>query len=137
MFEKILLAMDGSEHSRKAIPVAGDIARHHDGEVTVLHVREHELTWASDVDLETEGEAQTLVDSVVRELKDAGANAVGDIRRVAHGQTPRAILDVAEEIGAGMIVMGTRGLSDWGRLLMGSVAHKVMHLAECPVLIVR
>lgn len=137
MFEKILLAVDGSEHSLKAVPFAGDIARHHDGEVTVLHVREHELTWASDVDLETEGEAQMLVDGIVRELKDSGANAVGDIRRVAHGQTPRAILDVAEEIGAGMIVMGTRGLSDWGRLLMGSVAHKVIHLADCPVLVVR
>ena len=137
MFEKILLAVDGSEHSRKAIPIAGDIARTHGGEVTVLHVREHELTWATDLDLETEGEEQTLIDEVVLELKESGANAVGEIRRVAYGQTPRAILDAAEEIGAGMIVMGTRGLSDWGRLLMGSVAHKVMHLAECPVLVVR
>jgi len=46
-------------------------------------------------------------------------------------------LDMAREEGAGLIVMGTRGLSDWGRLLMGSVAHKVVHLAEVPVLVVR
>ncbi len=44
---------------------------------------------------------------------------------------------MAKEEGAGLIVMGTRGLSDWDRLLMGSIAHKVVHLADIPVLIVR
>jgi nucleotide-binding universal stress UspA family protein len=137
MFEKILLAVDGSEHSHRGIPIAGDLARKYAGEVVVVHVREHEITWVQDIDLETPDEAQQLVDDVVRELKDSGASARGEVIRVALGQTPRVILDVAKEEGAELIVMGTRGLSDWGRLLMGSVAHKVMHLAECPVLIVR
>jgi nucleotide-binding universal stress UspA family protein len=137
MFEKILLAVDGSVHSYRAIPVAGDLARRYAGEVVVVHVREHEITWAQDIELETPDEAQKLIDGVVRELKDSGASARGEVFRVALGQTPRVILDVAKEEGADLIVMGTRGLSDWGRLLMGSVAHKVMHLAECPVLIVR
>lgn len=50
---------------------------------------------------------------------------------------PKAIVDTAHREGVGLIVMGSRGLSEWGRLLMGSVADKVMHPAECPVLVVR
>lgn len=137
MFEKILLAVDGSEPSRRAVPVAGDLARRYGGEVLVLHVREHEVTWGADVDVETPEEATDLVDEVVRTLKDLGASARSEVVRAPLGQTPRVILDMAREHGAGLIVMGTRGLSDWGRLLMGSVAHKVLHLAECPVLVVR
>jgi len=137
MFERILLAVDGSEHSAKAVPVAGDLARRYGGEVVVLHVREHEVTWGADIDVETADEARELVDGVVRELKDVGTNVRGELVRVPLGQTPRAILDIAHDEGVGLIVMGTRGLSDWGRLLMGSVAHKVVHLAEVPVLVVR
>ncbi len=137
MFERILLAVDGSEHSDRAVLVAGDLSRRYGGEVVVLHVREHEVTWGADIDVETAEEARTLVDRVVRELKDAGTNVRGEVVRVPLGQTPRAILDMVREEDAGLIVMGTRGLSDWGRLLMGSVAHKVVHLAEVPVLVVR
>ena len=137
MFERILLAVDGSEHSDRAVLVAGDLSRRYGGEVVVLHVREHEVTWGADIDVETADEARTLVDRVVRELKDAGTNVRGEVVRVPLGQTPRAILDMVREEDAGLIVMGTRGLSDWGRLLMGSVAHKVVHLAEVPVLVVR
>lgn len=137
MFERILLAVDGSEHSRRAVLVAGDLSRRYEGEVIVLHAREHEVTWGADIDVETAEEARRLVDEVVRELKDAGTNVRGEVVRVPLGQTPRAILDMAHEEDVGLIVMGTRGLSDWGRLLMGSVAHKVVHLAEVPVLVVR
>ena len=137
MFERILLAVDGSEHSRRAVVVAGDMSRRYGGEVIVLHVREHEVTWGADIDVETAAEARQLVDGVVRDLKDSGTNVRGEVVRVPLGQTPRAILDMAQEEAVGLIVMGTRGLSDWGRLLMGSVAHKIVHLAEVPVLVVR
>jgi nucleotide-binding universal stress UspA family protein len=137
MFEKILLAVDGSEPSRRAIVVGAELAEAHHSEVVVLHVREHELVWGADVDVETRDEAIELVDGVVRDLKDRGIAARGQVSRAPIGQTPRVILDVSREESIGLIVLGTRGLSDWGRLLMGSVAHKVLHLAECPVLVVR
>lgn len=137
MFERILLPVDGSEHSRRAVAIAGDLARRYGAEVVVLHAREHELTWGADIDIESAEEARRLLDDVVRELKDAGAAARGEVVRVPIGDVPRAILDVAKAEDVGLIVMGTRGLSDWERLLLGSVAHKVVHLAEVPVLVVR
>jgi nucleotide-binding universal stress UspA family protein len=137
MFERILLPVDGSEHSRKAAAVAGDLARRYGAEVVVLHAREHELTWGADIDLESAEEARRLVDEVVRELKDGGTSVRGEVVRVPLGDVPRAILDAAKAEDAGLIVMGTRGLSDWERLLLGSVTHKVVHLADVPVLVVR
>ncbi len=137
MFEKVLLAVDGSEHSMRAVPIAGEIAERFGSELVVLNVQEHELTWVADVEMRTSDEAFELVDGIVRQLKDDGRGVRGEVVRAPVGQVARLLLDVARDEGAGLIVMGTRGLSDWGRLLMGSVAHKVLHLSEIPVLVVR
>jgi nucleotide-binding universal stress UspA family protein len=56
---------------------------------------------------------------------------------VRTGSTAPAILDAEKALGADLIVMGTRGLSDFAGLLLGSVAHKVIHHVQCPVLVVR
>jgi nucleotide-binding universal stress UspA family protein len=137
MFERILLAVDGSETSRKAIPVVAELAARFGSQVTVLHVREHELTWATDVDLDTVEEAANLVDGIVRDLKDAGVSALAEVRRSPVGLVPEMIVSAAEETDATLIAIGTRGLTDWTSLLLGSVAHKVVHHAGCPVLLVR
>jgi len=54
--------------------------------------------------------------------------------RLEEGDTAKVILDVALEIGAGLIVMGTHGRTGLGRLLLGSVAEQVLRKAPCPVL---
>jgi nucleotide-binding universal stress UspA family protein len=137
MFTKILVPVDASDHSVRAVNVALDLGRTTGAEIVVLHVREHEATWAADVDIETLPEAMELVDAYVRTLKDADVSTRGEVLRAAHGRTPKVILDVARTEGADLIVMGTRGLSEWSSMLLGSVAHKVVHLASCPVLVVR
>lgn len=57
MFEKIVLAVDGSEHSKRAVPVAADLAQKYGGEVIAGHVREREVSRAGSVDFETTAEA--------------------------------------------------------------------------------
>lgn len=137
MFERIVLAVDGSAQSGKAAVVASELAVGTGGEVLVLHVSEHATGRGMAFSVETPAEAVELVDGVVRELKDRGIGARGEVREALRGHTPRVIVDAAEEFDADIVVMGSRGLTDLSGLIMGSVTHKVLHLSHCPVLVVR
>lgn len=137
MFQKLLLAVDGSEHSAKAVPVAADIATKSDGEVVVFHVREYQFTRAGTYPMEDGLQAQELVDKVVAELTADGVKARGVVEPHIVGEAARAILSEAEAEGADAIVMGCRGRSELTGLLLGSVAHKVIQLGHCPVVVAR
>jgi nucleotide-binding universal stress UspA family protein len=73
----------------------------------------------------------------VAELERAGVKAEGTVRPSTGGSPAGAILQHAREIGAGMVVVGSQGRTNLGGLLLGSVAHKVVQLSSCPVLVVR
>ena len=137
MLEKILLAVDMSDHARKAVPAAVELARAGGGAVHVLHVRELFYPMPPRVVGDSPEEAQRLVDAVVEELKQAGVAADGVVRSITGGSPAGAILEQARDVDAGMVVLGSRGLSELGGLLLGSVAHKVIQLSSCPVLVVR
>jgi nucleotide-binding universal stress UspA family protein len=137
MLEKLLLAVDQSEHSRKAIPATVELARAGGGTVHVVHVREIFYPVPPTVVGDSREEAQTLVDGVVEELKGAGIVAEGAVRPSSGGSPAGAILEYAREVGAGMIVVGSHGHSTLGGLLIGSVANKLTQLSACPVLVVR
>jgi nucleotide-binding universal stress UspA family protein len=137
MLEKLLLAVDDSEHSRKAVPATVELARAGGGTVHVLHIRELFYPVPPRVTGDTEQEARQLVDGVVAELERAGVKAEGAVRPSTGGSPAGAILEHAREVGAGLIVVGSHGRSNLGGLLLGSVAHKVIQLSSCPVLVVR
>lgn len=137
MFERILLAADGSASSRKAADVAADIGKKYGAEVLVFHVLERQITELGTYDVEQPDEASDFVDEIVRMLKDAGVSARGEVETAPNARVPRAIVEAAKEQDAGLIVMGSRGLSEWEDLFLGSVTDRVLHLAECPVIIVR
>jgi len=137
MFERILLAVDGSSHSNKTVPVATDLAKRYGAEVTVVHVREHGRYEGQDVDLGPPQDAESLVNDVVAQLKDAGVPATGEVRRVRPGDTPHEIVDVATAAQSELIVIGSRGMTEWRSLVLGGVANKVVQHAPCPVLLVR
>jgi nucleotide-binding universal stress UspA family protein len=137
MLEKLLLAVDQSEHSRKAIPAAIELARAGGGTVQVLHVRELYYPVPPTVRGDSTQEAQQLVDGIVEELEGAGLTADGAVRPSTGGSPAGTILEYAREVGAGLIIVGSHGHSVLGGLLIGSVAHKLTQLSACPVLVVR
>lgn len=141
MLEKILLGVDGSEDSKKAVAAAAEIARAVPlSEVLVCHVREIQYPRGralAEVPLEEASEASEIVDDVVAGLQADGINARGTVRSGAAGAVAKELLEEAKSSRVGLIVVGSRGLTDFTALLVGSVAHKLMQHAECPVLVVR
>ena len=134
---KIFLPVDGSEHSRRAVAKTIELARLSGGEVRVFHFQEREPSRAGTATFETTDEAAKLADDAVAELRAADINASGETRAGLAGEAAKVIVDEAGRFDADLIVMGSRGLSDFAALLVGSVAHKVIHYAHCPVLVVR
>ena len=138
MFEHILVALDGSQHDTKTLAGAKELAQLSAGQVRVVHVREgHFIGRAGFVPGEEHDHAVALVDLAVADLSAAGVNATGTVRASLSGLVAAEILEEAEEFGASVIVMGSRGVSDLTGLLVGSTAHKVIHLGRLPVLVVR
>jgi nucleotide-binding universal stress UspA family protein len=132
----LLLAYDGSEGARRALDAAATLYREGDA-VTVVGVAEgrplvgHLTTLRSP---EQERDRERELGEAVAALAAHGIAATTVAR---HGDPAAAILDEAESRGAELVVLGTRGLSDTQRWLLGSVSTKVVQHARCSVLVVR
>ena len=138
MYEKVLVAIDRSENSKRALAAARELASLSDGEVRILHLREQEVIPRMGlVADESPEEAHLWLESAVDELRNAGVKATGEVQNTIHGQAARQIVADARLHDAGVIVMGSRGRSDLTGLFLGSTAHKVIHLTDRPVLVVR
>jgi nucleotide-binding universal stress UspA family protein len=125
----ILHATDFSESARRALRLAGYLAHHEGARLLVLHVT-NPVTDAANVlldDPSPDRKRQLL------EQLNVEAPGVPFETRLAFGVASTEILKTAQETGCGLIVMGTRGRTGLGRLLMGSVAEQVVRTAPCPV----
>jgi nucleotide-binding universal stress UspA family protein len=141
---KILLATDGSEEATLAAPTAVDIADKTNSELHVVYVGEEygypiyavpEYEYARTIQENLEQEVRKLLDAEVEQVKAAGGTVVG--AHFGMGRPDEEIVKLAEEIGAGLIVMGSRGRGGVRRSLMGSVSDSVVRHAHCPVMVVR
>jgi nucleotide-binding universal stress UspA family protein len=139
MYDKILVAVDHSEISDRAVVAARDLALLSKGEVWVLHLREREVAVKTGLAMmdETMADANAAVSAAVDKLTEAGVKAHGEVRTTLFGYAARDIVDDAIEHDVDVIVMGSRGRSDLAGFILGSTAHKVIHLTDRPVLIVR
>jgi nucleotide-binding universal stress UspA family protein len=139
MYEKILVAVDHSEVSARALVAARELASLSHGEVWVLHLREREMMGKTGMmtSAESSDEAGSAVNDAVAELTQAGIKAHAVVRDTVFGYAAREIVSDAAGLGADVIVMGSRGRGDLAGLVLGSTAHKVIHLADRPVLVVR
>ena len=137
-FERILLATDGSEASQAAVDATIAIAKSPTAKVRVAHA------WSLEVhhrhgfwDVEVRGEAVKLVDTTVERLLHAGVIAEREIVRADTGHVAAAIAYAARDFHADLVVVGSRGLSDWQSLTQHSIGHELLCNVDCPVLIVR
>ena len=138
MYERILVALDHSAVSDHVLAAAKELASMSKARVWVLHLREREvIAQMGDVPSETEDEATQAVNGAVKELTGLGVEAHGEVRDTTFGHAAREIMQDAKEHDVNVIVMGSRGRGDLAGAILGSTAHKVIHLADRPVLVVR
>ena len=136
---KILLATDGSKDAELAATTAADLANSTNSELHVATVaggRAYNTERPGEVE-DLQQKAQKVVEEQVQKIKEAGGKVAETHVRVVSEHRAEAIVDVAEEVGIGLIVMGSRGLGGIRRALMGSVSDAVVRHAHCPVMIVR
>ncbi len=139
MFERILLATDGSPDARTALAYARDLALRDGAQVIVVHAFKPVPTylgdpWQEQIIASNVAAAEQITDEAAQELQKAGLEPVVE---VLEGPAADAILRVAEVRQCDLIVMGCRGYSILTSLLVGSVSHRVLAHARVPVLIVR
>lgn len=135
---KILLATDGSEEANLAASTTAELAEDSDSELHVVHVGTAVPMYFAATEEEpgrAAREARKALDDQVEKLEAAD----GTVARahLTFGGPPEEIIALAEAIGAGLIVMGSRGRGGIRRALMGSVSDSVIRHAHCPVFVVR
>ena len=139
MFENILLAADGSDHSLKAAKLAGDLARLSGGTLWVITAYEKVPSYLGEPNLskviaEKTEKAEEILDEATKEIGEIPGNCESEI---LSGDPAETILQVVDVRNIDLIIMGTRGRGGIKSLLLGSQSHKIVSTAPCPVMLVR
>jgi nucleotide-binding universal stress UspA family protein len=122
---KILVATDRSREAKLAATTAADLAKSTNSELHIVHVGFEQ----------SRDEAQKELEEEVDMIRESGGQEIQ--AHLEFGRPDTAIIDLAEELGAGVIVMGSRGLGGVRRALLGSNSDSVVRHAHCPVLVMR
>lgn len=138
MFNCIVFATDGSEHSQRALAYARDLTQLHTAELYLVHVypRVSDLLGTNEYDTIVQhriAAGDAIIEEAGTSLDQAGISYHTEL---LEGPMAEAIINVAETRGADLIIIGARGKSSLEGLLLGSVSQKVIHHAECPVLVI-
>lgn len=136
MFNKIVLALDGSQASQRAVSMAAELARRDKAKVVIAHVEEEVIGKGGGPIHATEDEIQAEIRRQAEELSAQEIETSVEMRSVMLGGPAHAIDEIARSAGADLIVAGTRGQSPVSGLLLGSVTQRLLHISDRPVLVV-
>ena len=135
MFKSLLVPLDGSEYSERALAVGLELARLTGARVTALTVvlayKDAHVPEVPSLEAQAKQRAEAYLKPFIDQAKTAGFDLDGI---VAHGNPAEEILRAARERDADLIVMSTHGIGAEGRHALGSVALRVLQSATCPVL---
>ena len=140
MYQSIFVAIDESAPSDQAVAAAGDLAKLSGGSVTVFHVREHQEVYGKSggsFEIEYKEQGDALLKKATDALSAAGVTATSKSAHVPIGHVASEIVKEAAAENADVIVIGSHGHSGIAAAFIGSIASKVLHLADRPVLVVR
>ena len=138
MFSKILVAIDGSESARKAFTTSIYLASLSKCRIDVIHVVSCEFGGDSAASLELVEDLKIKANSMLEEYKkDALENGIKPKFMLEIGDPANMITEIVNSKDYDLVVLGTRGMSVFKELFLGSVSTKVMHHAKCPVMVVR
>lgn len=146
MQKVLVVPVDGSEQSKKALDLAADLALHYRAQLRLIYIAQpyyvEDIFAMSAIpvpvdiqDIELEKYGGDVLNKAKAIAAEFGVEDVSD--KILKGDPARAILDYAEQIDADMIVIGSRGLGDFSSLMLGSVSHKVAHDAKCTCITVK
>ena len=140
LFQKILLATDGSKRTQNAVDMGLRIAREHKSKVYAVYVVDTVTFTSIPMDVTWENMYQLLKDEgeeAVGRVKAAVGEGVDVETRVLEGNPALEITKFAKDNDVDLIVVGTLGKSGIDRILLGSVAEKIVRIAPCPVLVIK
>lgn len=135
---RVLLATDGSPDATLAARSAIELCEKTGSELHVVHVGEYLPTYfayTEEEPAELRRNAQQLLEGQAESIRAAGGNVAGTHLRL--GRPAEQIIDLSEDLGAGVIVVGSQGQSALRRAVLGSVSEDVVRYAHCPVFVVR
>jgi nucleotide-binding universal stress UspA family protein len=135
---RVLLATDGSPDAALAAQSAIELCERTGSELHVVHVGEYLPTFYAQTEEEPaqlRADAQRLLEEQLERIRTAGGQVAQVHLRL--GRPAEQIVNLSEEIGAGVVVVGSRGLSALRRAVLGSVSESVVRHAHCPVFVVR
>ena len=146
MYGAIVVGTDGSETAKEAVRQASELARAIGASILLVsayepvtegRLRQERSEVPEDVSwmVNPREDVQGVLDDAAEKMRETGVKTVETFAR--EGDPADAILDVAEERGADLIVVGNKGMTGARRFLLGSVPNKVSHHAPCNVMIVR
>lgn len=137
----VLLPVDGSEHSDRAVRYVVDFAREHGPvEIHVANVEPAPVAW------QTHGMEEDAIDAHLAAVGHRAVKSAQEILKAAglayhthlgRGDTAAVVVALADKLRCDTIVIGTRGLGEISGLAMGSVTRKVLHLSSLPVICVK
>ncbi len=135
---RVLLATDGSPDAALAANSAIELCERTGSELHTVHVGEYVPTffaYTEEEPAELRRNAERLLNEQVESIRAAGGTVAGAHLRL--GRPAEQIIDLSEELGVGVVVVGSRGQSALRRAVLGSVSENVVRYAHCPVFVVR